>query len=127
MKLKPPIIGATYYCARGDYGRGPNQFCDVKVTKIGRKWATFEQVGYEGRAHMGGRFNISNGRLDGGDFSSPGRVFNDEAHFHNRQREKKLWEEFKDRLRHQFSVPDGVGEIEILKAADALGFRLKGE
>lgn len=101
----------------------------VEVTKLGRKWATIRRVDENGDlARIDyGRFDIATGRLDGGHFSSPGRVWNDEAEYREHMRAEGLWADLNNALRHRFSKPDGLTAIDILKAADILGFRLKGE
>lgn len=124
--MKQPIIGATFYKVHTLNQRNPS-FSTVRVTKVGRTWATFETVGKEQWRHMGGRFDKITGRLHDEGFTSPGRVYDDEQHYQRISRAKKLWEELRRKVSDSYRVPDHLDEVGVLKIADALGFKLKGE
>ncbi len=100
----------------------------VVITKIGRRWADISRIRSDGYGTFAyGRFDIETGKLDGGHFSAPGRVFADEAAWRAQVRLESLWREFRDKVRDQYLIPDRITDINILKAADALNIRLKGE
>lgn len=124
--MRLPVVGDIFFKVVTLNVKTP-QTSHVRVTKVGRTWATFETVGSEQYRHMGGRFDIQTGRLHHENFTSPGRVYDDEAAYQTAMRCKELWREFRRRLDHQYSVPDGVSEVEILKAADALKIKLESE
>lgn len=123
--MKPVIVGATFVRVVTNNSRSTS-IDEVTVTKVGRKWASITKE-WNGRPYDAGRFNKETGLLDGGGYSSPGRVYDDREAYDRQVRVEALWREFNRAVRDQYGVPNGVGEIEILKAADALGIRLKGE
>lgn len=68
------------------------------ISAIGRKWATI------GRKE---RFDITNGQLDGGEYTSPGRVFLSPEAFQQEVRLNAAWSALGDAVRrHQ--PPTGV-------------------
>ena len=98
----------------------------VTVTKVGRRWAEFQREGL-GWRHAEHRFDLDTMRLDGAGFSSPGRVYPSEEAYRTETRLNELWSELRNRFDRLYMRPDGVDEIRILKAADALGRRLESE
>lgn len=59
-------VGATVCVASGRLDRPQ----PVTIERVGRRWAYFAEAGY--------RFDIRTGEIDGGDYSSPGSVFESE-------------------------------------------------
>lgn len=99
----------------------------IVVTKVGRRWADYVTDGYEAAPHFGGRFDIETLRIDGGRFSSPGRVYRTEDEYREQARLSVIWQAFRTKVDRSYQPPDKVGVVDILKAADALRFRLKEE
>ena len=126
--MRLPVVGDRFYRVTDSLRHGFPPTCDwVKVEKVGRTWATACPEGREEWSRARVRFNVLTGRLHHEGFSSPGRVYDDEEAYRTAERCKGLWQEFQSKLRNQYAVPDGVTEIDILKAADALKIKLKGE
>lgn len=98
----------------------------VTVVKVGRKWADFEHEG-RGWRRKDHRFDMETMMVDSGGFTSPGRVYRDEAHIDQVERFNRLWNEFRHQIERRWTRPESINDIAILKAADALGFRLKEE
>lgn len=95
----------------------------IVVDKIGRKWAEFRS---EGRTSFG-RFDIETMKIDGGSFTSAGRVYPSEDAYREVLRLDELWTELRRRIDQTYIRPLHLTEISILKAADALGIRLESE
>lgn len=124
--MNPPIkVGDRLFVVNKGYsGRFLERW--ATVTKIGRKWADLQ---FEGRAsrHRADRFDMETMELDGGDFTSPGRVYRSKEEWRWEARDERLWKEFHDAIRHLYKKPANVNDVAIFKAAEALGIRLKGE
>ncbi len=63
-------VGQVVLVALTGNSRGPVRLVERKVTKVGRKWVTLEHDTRFEREGERGKFV-----LDGGDYSSPGRVY----------------------------------------------------
>lgn len=98
----------------------------VTVTKTGRRWVSFKR---DGSTHerKEDRFDRETFRIDGAGFTSPGRVYPSEEAYREAKHAEAIWREFSRAVDRQYGVPEGKTKIDILKAADALGFRLKEE
>ena len=126
--MRLPVVGDRFYRVRDSLRHGFPPTCDwVVVEKVGRTWATAHDERHPDYKHLKCRFDIQTGRLHHDGFSSAGRVYDSEEAYLTAVRCKDLWSELQQALRNQWAVPDGVTEIDILKAADALKIKLKGE
>lgn len=76
----------------------------VKVTKVGRKWATLDN--WE-------RIEMTTLHADGGQFTSPGRCWLSQAEYEAERDRQKLWSEFRIMTRDMWRAPDGVLADEI--------------
>lgn len=81
------------------------------VTAVGHKW------GYLGRRS---RFNLATGWIDGGEYSSPGRVWPSEEAYRAYAELIHDWNNFKQTVLLTHSPPTGVGRAEIAKATELL-------
>ncbi len=61
----------------------------VEITKIGRKWVSFG---------IRGRFDIETRLVDGGQYSSPAKIYLTEEEYIQEIELKKLWNEFYDQV-----------------------------
>lgn len=126
--MKLPVVGDRFYRVVTNDHRGiPPKTDWVVVTKIGRKWASFLKEDKESYAHLGGRFDIETGFIDGQGFGPGGRIYDSEEAYRKAVRADRLWAELTKAVRGLWRRPEKVGEIEILRAADALGLRLESE
>lgn len=96
------------------------------VSKVGRRWANFKRDGFT-RELKEDRFDMEDMTIDSAGFTSPGRVFRSEEEYAAEGRRQALWREFQQRIGRLYNLPPKITAIDILKAADALGFRLKEE
>ena len=78
--------------------RGEPQPCTAKVSKVGRRWISVDGKGYSSM-----RFDAETGRIDGGAYSSPGKVYASEAEYHETTQKQKACREFRGRL--PFTAP----------------------
>lgn len=101
----------------------------IVVRAVGRKWATFVVEKFAGLDHVQpdahARFDMETFKLDGGRFTSPGRVYNTADEYEWAVREEKLWEQFRRALDRLHRKPDNVNDVAIFKAAEALGIKLE--
>jgi hypothetical protein len=73
---------------------------EATITDIGRKWATLDGDSKD-------RFDIKNGLLDGGEYTSPGRVFVSPSAFYHDVQVTAAWSALTDAVRrHQ--PPEGI-------------------
>jgi hypothetical protein len=74
------------------------------ITKVGRKWITL------GDDYRQARFDAETMRIDGGTYSSPGRVYANEEDYRSTTLKEKLWQDLYIRLTSQapdhFTVDD---------------------
>jgi hypothetical protein len=97
----------------------------VVVTKVGRKWVDFAPEGQEPRKWNSGRFDVEDGRIDGGQWQSPGSVHKDEAAWRAHEAVKAAWKDFRWTIERRYAPAPGVSEADILKAAELLKVDLK--
>lgn len=125
-----PIKEGDRFFRVSHVGRSPR--CDwVVVVRVGRKWAEIVREDlvkrFPDRADWRtDRFEIETMNLDGGRFTSPGRVYRTEEEYRDRLLRDRLWTDFRRQVVHIYT-PRDLTAINILKAADALGLRLKEE
>jgi hypothetical protein len=91
---------------------------------VGRKWVNFDAEAYPGQKWNAGRFDIETGAIDGGDFTSPGRVHKDEAAWRAREDAKETFRQFRQALQYR-DCPPGVTAADIITAAELLKLDLK--
>jgi hypothetical protein len=86
----------------------------AKVEKVGRKWATLDHGGY--------RVDMATGRLEAGNYSSPGCVFASREAYEANVAVRNAWNMLCDRLHNAYgSAPSGVTLPDIAKARELLG------
>ena len=73
--------------------RGKPQPRTAKITKVGRKWITLEDAD-----RYPTRFDAKTHRIDGGQYSSPGRVYASKEEYRETTEKQDLWRNFCSRL-----------------------------
>ena len=81
---------------------------EVTVTKIGRKWIT---IGHD-------RFDADSMWLDGGRYSSPGRVWLTRTDWEARKARDALWNTFWQMMNRQYRAPDHLTTADIQALID---------
>jgi hypothetical protein len=90
------------------YNKGPQE---CEVAKIGRKWAYLNWRGY--------RLDINSLRVDGGDYSSPGRCWLSVEEYESHVNSRAVWDAFRKAIDYK-PIPDGVTVEHIEEAARLL-------
>jgi hypothetical protein len=80
------------------------------ITKIGRKWITI------GEGYKPYRFDAETLFLDGGDYSSPGRVYASERDYLESTERQKAWGEFYRRLSYECPEHLTLDDIQAIAA-----------
>jgi hypothetical protein len=110
MELAP---GQTVYVVRAR--RHPDcTFIERTIQKIGRKWVELSD---------GKRFDKETMLLDGGAYSSPGKVYLAQQDFHDEQAFNSTFEAFRRAVQHQLA-PSGLTLAKVRQAAEILGYKL---
>ena len=114
-----PVVGQKlwYVSSRGRWGSPPQQQ-EVIVAKVGRKWFTVEPAWL-------GRFAIDGWWADGGEYSSPGRLYESQAAYELECRRNRRWREFQQSVSSGFSLSRNLTAETILAAAKILGIVLE--
>lgn len=84
----------------------PDRRRDMRVTKVGRVWATLES---------GDRFDIASGRLDGKGYASPGRVWESSDEYLRERLLKWAWGQLLDRAASFRHHPPGLVSFNTLR------------
>lgn len=92
----------------------------ARITKVARRWVTVERVGVESKWLPAHRFDRETGQLDGGGFSSPGRVYTSEAEYVDR----KLATHYRRQIRDRLYGEGRASADDVRKAAELLGIPL---
>ncbi len=80
-------VGARVFVVETNYGsRGPLTYWAM-VIKVGRKWVTVQREGSVACC----RFDAETMRVDGGSYSSPGRVYVSEDDYLHETERRKEW------------------------------------
>ena len=119
MITKPKIkVGKIlwYQPARGF--RAETKGYEVKVASVGRKWAKIVSYAY---GVLEGRIDLETWIADGGNYSSPGRCYENEAEYRDIFDLCNLWHNLQIKI-NRIAVPP-VG----LTKADMIGFAVKCE
>lgn len=93
-------------------GRGLGHDREIEITKVGRKWVYFGANKWE-------RFDKSTGDVDGGGYSSPGRVWASREACEDDRVLSTAWGELREAMR--FTRPEGVTYADVMKARRLLG------
>jgi hypothetical protein len=101
-KIKPIEVGQELYYVPRDGRQKPYS---VTVTKVGRKWAETSSRGL--------RFGVSDFIVDGGNYSSPGRVYLSEADWIVERDRRAAWVEFRSKVDRLYSCPEHLTEADI--------------
>jgi hypothetical protein len=97
--------------------RGPRGVLhEARVSKVGRKWVYFDMNGRP--AH---RAAIGHPYLDGGDYSSPGRVWASADECRDAHAREAAWAEFKGVLQRHYHAPRGATPENLLRICGILG------
>ena len=90
----------------------PKPYTDT-IEKVGRKWVTLT-----GRHNRTTRFDIETHRLDGGDYSSPGAVYLNEAEYTDATCRAWAWGQLRSAVYNKCNVPEHLSltDIEGIKA-----------
>ena len=87
---------------------------EIEVTKVGRKWAELDKGRY--------RVEIGSAQIDGGNYSSPGRVWPSKADADAYQDLRKAWSDLRRGV-VSYSPPEGLTLEAIAKAREVLGLK----
>lgn len=109
-----PLVGMEVFVVPTSSRREKPYTATIK--SIGRKWITLD--GYNGR------FDISDWRIDGGNYSSPGTVYPSEQVYNAEQELNKAWGKLSDVFRHHYTRHPDVTVEKIKQAAELLGVDL---
>jgi hypothetical protein len=104
-------VGMTvWYVERrnsGEHGRA------VTVAKVGRRWATLS---------TGNRVAIGQTAVDGGVYSSPGRIYASRAEYDHAAILAAAWSAFRARVSAHHTPPSCIGMEDLRSACAALRF-----
>jgi hypothetical protein len=103
-------VWVEYYQNRADGG------IKLEVTKVGRKWV---ELGI-GKGRY--RVEIGSTQIDGGNYSSPGRVWPSKADADAYQDLVKAWGDLRRRV-DSYSPPEGLTLEALAKASEVLGLK----
>lgn len=106
-------IGMTVYVLRGHNTR-TRYLSKDRITKIGRKWITLASRD---------RFDAENMMLDGGRYTSNGRIYLHESDYEDELEITKVWRELYSKLSYQ--PPKNASLLQIVEAFKFLGIELK--
>lgn len=101
-------VGQEVFIAKSNNARTTST---ARIVKVGRKWATLERVE--------GRFDLETGMLDGGQCSSLGKVYVNEAEYRTECELNAAWLAFSTKT--QCRAPQGI-TIEAIRAASVALF-----
>ncbi len=89
----------------------------ITLTKVGRKWAYFDEIG--------SRFDMETGEVDGIYGNSSGQVYASEAFADTERRRLRVW----SRIKHGMGYTPGedVTLSRVMRAADLLGISIEKE
>jgi hypothetical protein len=85
-------VGQKVFIVGGFYGRKP-YFSEGIITKIGRKWAYLD--GWRKKS-----FNMETGWIDGGQYTSPGRVYSSQSEYEKEEGLREAWQKLSYQLNH---------------------------
>lgn len=92
-------------------GKNPRQF-EVEVTKVGRLWATLDD----------GRYRCdTNGRVDGGEYQSPGHCYVSREAYDLERTRSVAWWKFKRMVADLPEMPSWMALDELAQMAASLG------
>jgi hypothetical protein len=110
-------IGQKVWFVRSEnYSRAERKPVEYTITKIGNKWVTLGNNFY--------KFNIETMDVDGGQYSSPGKIYLNPEDFYTELRIKKLWNSIGERMYR--NTPTDITEQNILEAAKLLKIDITG-
>lgn len=93
--------------------------CELVVCAIGRKWVSLR---YPDSPVSRYRVEIGSVEIDGGEYSSPGRVYESEAAYREEQELRQAWDKFAGHIaNHRHRVPAGMTQEKIAEATRILG------
>ena len=94
-------VGQTlYYVPSQRHGGDPRE---VKVTKVGRKWATVQEGVW-----FTEKIDLDTLVADGGVYSSPGQCYLSKTHYEEVLAESEAWKRFRSVIDRTFRAPAGV-------------------
>jgi hypothetical protein len=92
---------------------------DVIVTKVGRKWVDLAKASYP--THKGYRVAVDSVNVDGGNYSSPGRVWASEEEAQDNLERVAEWNRLRDDVYRLYSCPPkGMTKDDITKLREAI-------
>lgn len=113
MQLKKDQVVWIKY--QGNRGRAAD-LVQAVVTKIGRRWAYLSV--HDRPAH---RIALGTDYLDGGDYSSPGRVWESVEAFADSETRAVAWREFRNLIDRHHYAPRGATPENLLRICGILG------
>lgn len=103
-------VGQRVFVVYSGYG-GRARTTHAKIEKIGTKWAYLDR--------LLGRFDINTNRLDGGKYTSLGRVYNTEYDYQAEIILRDAWASFQSEIQ-SMNITSGLTTTAIEKARKAL-------
>lgn len=110
-------VGDRFYRVRPNHNRDATTDWII-VTKVGRKWAEFVSEERPESEWFGGRFNMETFAIDGGGFTSPGRIYRTVDDYTAATRANALWGQLNERLCRLYRRPEHFDEATIRAIAE---------
>jgi hypothetical protein len=97
----------------------------IDVVKLGKRWAYFVDHAKPNYKHLAGRFDLEDQRwpIDGGQYTSPGRVYRDRDDYELQKRLDEEWDDLRPRLPHRRPLYAMEPEVAQLRRLVELGKR----
>lgn len=103
-------VGETLFCVYDDARRGDN--FELEITKVGRKWV------HTGHHY---RVDIETLRIDGGQYSSPGKCYLSKEDYEAEKALDLAWNDFRETISDIHRIPKYMTIAKINQARGVLG------
>ncbi len=110
MSTRTVHVGDVLYFVRTSGYRKNEEGKEVTVTKVGRKWFHFDGGYYKAA--------IQNWMVDGGQYGSPGRIYENAAAYEEEERRAEAWHELRKGIDRFYTPPGHLTTdqiVEVLK------------
>lgn len=110
-------VGQKLWCVMD---RNRRHEFEVEVTKVARKWVSIGKRYGDGPPRDCGRFQIDGSHLDGGQWSSPGRVWPSKEAWETYRDLEKAWSDFRMNISRTYHMPEHLTGDDIKRMTDAI-------